>query len=81
MKKHLVTVVLSFILIQAFSQKEITLEDIWAKGTFRPEYVWGINWMNDGAYYSSIERTEDGLNIILSMLLNLLKLLKKMELI
>ena len=47
-----------------FAQKEITLEDIWAKGTFRPEYVWGINWMNDGAYYSSPEQTENGVNII-----------------
>lgn len=64
MKKQIVTLVLGLIFIQAFSQKEITLEDIWAKGTFRPDYVWGINWMNDGAFYSSMEQKENTVDII-----------------
>ena len=64
MKKQLVTLVLGFIFLQSYSQKEITLDDIWSKGTFRPEYVWGINWMNDGAFYSSMERNEKSVNII-----------------
>jgi len=32
----------------------IQLEDIWASRTFSPEWVWGINSMNDGVHYSSL---------------------------
>lgn len=32
----------------------IQLEDIWASRTFSPEWVWGINSMNDGIHYSSL---------------------------
>ena len=65
MKKNIfITTALSLLLIQVFAQQKITIEDIWTKGTFRPDYVWGINWMKDGAFYSSLERTENGNNII-----------------
>ena len=33
----------------------LTLEDIWAKPTFRAAAVPGFNWMNDGRYYSALE--------------------------
>ena len=33
----------------------LTLEDIWAKPTFRSAFVPGFNWMNDGRYYSALE--------------------------
>ena len=36
-------------------KKNITLEDIWAKGTFRSQSVQQINWMKDGAFYSALE--------------------------
>ena len=36
-------------------KKNITLEDIWAKGTFRSQSVQNINWMKDGAFYSASE--------------------------
>ena len=36
-------------------KKNITLEDIWAKGTFRSQSVQNINWMKDGAFYSALE--------------------------
>ena len=36
-------------------KKNITLEEIWAKGTFRSQSVQNINWMKDGAYYSALE--------------------------
>ena len=36
-------------------KKNITLEDIWAKGTFRSKSVQNINWMKDGAFYSALE--------------------------
>lgn len=35
----------------AYSQQEITLEDIWAKGTFRGKGIAGIRSMNDGKHY------------------------------
>ncbi|RIJ37760.1 S9 family peptidase [Pontibacter oryzae] len=38
---------------QAQQKKDITLEDIYKKGTFRSQSVYGVNWMNDGRYYSS----------------------------
>jgi len=38
-----------------FSQKEITVADIYQKGTFQQQSVWGIRWMNDGQYYSARE--------------------------
>ena len=33
----------------------LTLEDIWAKPTFRAAAVPGFNWMNDGRYYSALD--------------------------
>jgi dipeptidyl-peptidase 4 len=36
-------------------KKNITLEDIWSKGTFRSQSVQQINWMKDGAFYSALE--------------------------
>lgn len=52
-----------FLLIILFAQvtqlvaqkKNITLEDIWAKGTFRSQSVQQINWMKDGAFYTALE--------------------------
>ena len=38
-----------------FSQKQITVEDIYGNGTFRTKSVYGINWMNNGSYYSALE--------------------------
>ena len=35
-------------------EKRIQLEDICASRTFSPEWVWGINSMNDGIHYSSL---------------------------
>ncbi|MDB5236545.1 MAG: peptidase [Hymenobacter sp.] len=39
--------------IQAQQKLPLTLEDIWAKPTFRSASVPGFNWMNDGRYYSA----------------------------
>ena len=37
-------------------EKHLNLDDIWASRTFSPEWVWGINSMNDGVHYSSLNR-------------------------
>ncbi len=51
-----VIIFLSILLgISAQAQREITVEDIYQKGTFRQKAVRGINWMNDGRYYSAQE--------------------------
>jgi dipeptidyl-peptidase-4 len=38
-----------------FAQKEITVSDIYEKGTFRQESVYNVNWMNDGKFYSALD--------------------------
>ncbi|AYA38092.1 S9 family peptidase [Hymenobacter oligotrophus] len=42
----------------AQQRQSITLEDIWAKGTFAAKQVQGFNWMRDGRYYSSLDKGE-----------------------
>lgn len=44
--------------LQSFAQqrKEITLEDIWSKGTFAVENVSGVNWLQNGRFYTSLEQ-------------------------
>ncbi len=37
-------------------EKHLNLDDIWASRTFSSEWVWGINSMNDGIHYSSLNR-------------------------
>lgn len=44
-------------------EKMIQLEDIWASRTFSPEWVWGINSMNDGVHYSSLNYGENNVYI------------------
>lgn len=38
------------------AQKQITIEDIWAKGTFSTKSVPGFNFMNDGQHYTKLEK-------------------------
>lgn len=40
--------------LQAQSLKKVTLEDVFKKGTFSQKSVYGINWMKDGQFYSSL---------------------------
>lgn len=52
--------ILLFILIscQVFSQKQITIDDVTVKNTFSQRSVSGINWMNDGKYYTSLRENK-----------------------
>ena len=54
-------IIVSLLLIPAFcfAQKQITLEDIYLKGTFRAETVQGFNSMKDGKYY--VETIAEGI--------------------
>jgi dipeptidyl-peptidase 4 len=63
MIKHIAIIVsLACLSLSAFSQ-EITLEDIWKKGTFRQESVYGVRSMEDGLHYTTMDRTENGTEI------------------
>ena len=64
--KKLLTLLLAILIITTiFAQKrDITLDDLWQNYTFYPSYIGGFNSMNDGEYYSTIEKTEKGQEII-----------------
>lgn len=57
MKKVIYLLLLLPFITQA--QKQITLEDVYKKGTFKAESVQGFNSMKDGRFY--VELTDDGL--------------------
>ena len=65
MKKLLTLLLALLIITPTFAQKrDITLDDLWQNYTFYPSYIGGFNSMNDGEYYSTIEKTEKGQEII-----------------
>jgi len=47
----------------SLSAQDITLEDIWKSGKFRPRSVYGLRSMNDGAHYTTLDRGENGAEI------------------
>jgi len=55
MKQYIILASLLANSLLGYAQKQITVEDIYSKGTFRSQSVYGINWMNDGSYYSALE--------------------------
>ena len=64
--KKLLTLLLSLLFITpTFAQKRnITLEDLWQNYSFYPKNIGGFNSMNDGEHYSTMEKIEDGQQII-----------------
>lgn len=54
MKRSLPLVILCVIGRIAFGQQEITIDDFTTRNTFATRSVNGINWMNDGKYYTSL---------------------------
>ena len=65
--KNIVIGILSFCFLQFFDLsgqnniKEITLDDIYSSGKFKPEYIYGMRHLNDGEHYCMMQ--EDSLNI------------------
>lgn len=41
-----------------YAQQKVTLEDIWTKGTFRQSSLYGVNSMNDGVHYTTLEKKD-----------------------
>ena len=65
MKKLLTLLLALLIITPTFAQKrDITLDDLWKNYTFYPSYIGGFNSMNDGEFYTTIERTDDRQEII-----------------
>ncbi len=56
--KKLLIVALSVMLTTAQAQKAITIEDFTLQNTFAQRSVTGINWMNDGKFYTSISENK-----------------------
>lgn len=56
--KRLFIIGFSMLMVNNISaqKKDITLEDIWTKGTFRSKGVFGLVSMNDGIHYSTLSR-------------------------
>ncbi|MDN3205185.1 S9 family peptidase [Algoriphagus sediminis] len=58
MKNRLILVLVALFMMSSLGyaqeKKEVTLEDVFKKGTFSQKTVRGINWMNDGQFYSSL---------------------------
>ena len=65
MKKLLTLLLALLIITPTFAQKrDITLDDLWKNYTFYPKSYSGLNSMNDGEHYVTMEKTEDGQEII-----------------
>jgi dipeptidyl-peptidase-4 len=63
MKKTLTLIICISISIFSYSQKEVTLEDIWQNYRFYPSGVPGFKSMNDGEHYTTTEKNDDGIKI------------------
>jgi dipeptidyl-peptidase 4 len=58
-KKYPVLILLFCLLLSStFAQfkKDISLEDIWMKGVFQPQYPEHFNWMNNDLYFTTLEQ-------------------------
>src|SRR5690606_9583926 len=56
--KHIFFFLSLVIVIPAFCQQSITVEDFTINSTFQPKSVKGINWMKDGKFYSTLENNK-----------------------
>ena len=54
---------ISLFTLQSIAQKQLSNELIWASREFSTEYVYGINSMNNGEHYTTLEYGENGAEI------------------
>ncbi len=65
MKKILILTLGLLLIVPVFAQKkDITLDDLWKNYAFYPKHIGGFNSMNDGEHYSTMEKNDDGQEII-----------------
>ena len=61
MKKIYFTIIVLSIGFSCWAQnKAVNLEDIWKNYSFYPEYIWNLESMNNGAYYTQVDRGDNG---------------------
>lgn len=48
----------------AQQKKKVSLEDVFKSNTFSQKSIYGINWMKDGQYYSSLQRGLTGPKVV-----------------
>ena len=58
-KIYLTLVVLSIGFNCRAQNKAVSLEEIWKNYSFYPEYVWGLESMNNGDYYTQVDRIDN----------------------
>lgn len=50
--------------VQAQEKKKVSLEDVFKSSVFSQKSVFGINWMKDGQFYSSLQRGPAGPKVV-----------------
>lgn len=56
---------ITLLVSQAFAQKKsVTIDDIWATYSFYAKRIGGIRSLNDGIFYTSLERTKSGSDLV-----------------
>ena len=61
MRKFYITIFALSIGFSCWAQnKAVSLEDIWKNYSFYPEYVWGLESMNNDTYYTQVDRVDNG---------------------
>ena len=80
MKKTFTLIICISISIFSYSQKEVTLEDIWQNYKFYPSGVPGFKSMNDGEHYTTTEKNDDGIKIYMFCTSNIDRFLRTQKL-
>jgi len=66
MKQFYLLLIVSFFLGSVQAQQQITIEDIFQKGTFSPKGVSGFNSLSDGRYYCNLDEEQNLLRFAFS---------------
>lgn len=66
MKQYPLLLIVSFFLGSVQAQQQITIEDIFQKGTFSPKGVSGFNSLSDGRYYCNLDEEQNLLRFAFS---------------
>ncbi|MBU3663824.1 MAG: S9 family peptidase, partial [Bacteroidetes bacterium] len=66
MKQFPLLLIVSFFLGSVQAQQQITIEDIFQKGTFSPKGVSGFNSLSDGRYYCNLDEEQNLLRFAFS---------------
>ena len=57
-------ILLIVLLQRGYSQKQVTIDDLWVKYAFMPASAGGFNVMKDGIHYTDLEQDGDNQNIV-----------------